>query len=75
LYPEVTLNYAGKLQPGLAIEAEVMKRYATELAVQFEVRDKGQIRFEHERIPNMATWEEMHTVFFTRNQRLLEYDL
>jgi hypothetical protein len=67
------LNYRGNLKPGQTIQADV-ERENVEVAVQFEVRDKRTIKFEHEIIPNMAMWQDIHAHFLAIDKRLLPYD-
>jgi hypothetical protein len=69
LFDEATLNHRGKLRPGLTIMAE-MTRQIVEVAGEFEIIRKREIKFIRERIPNMDTWAEIHTHFAEEDQRI-----
>jgi hypothetical protein len=72
LFPDANLNYRGKLKPGQTVQAEVVTVYA-KVAVCFSVKQKGQITFIHETIPNMVPWEEIHAHFAAIDRRIPPY--
>jgi hypothetical protein len=74
LYEQATFNYRGKLQRGLTIEAEVMRENVP-VTVRFQVRDKGRIRYEKAQVVNLWNWESVYNYSFTRDTRLLPYEL
>jgi hypothetical protein len=69
LSEEATLDFSGKLRPGITISAEAEKT-SVKLAVTFEVIRKGRITYIHEVIPNMATWGEIHAHFSSFDRRI-----
>jgi hypothetical protein len=72
LYENASLDYSGKLRPGITITAAII-RVVVKLTVRFEVIRKGRIMYIHECIPNMATWLEIHTHFSSFDKRIPPY--
>jgi hypothetical protein len=69
LFQEATLNYRGKHKPGQTFRAGIVRQNVG-VAVQFEVIQKGKIKFIHENSPNMVTWSEIHAHFAGIDQRI-----
>jgi hypothetical protein len=65
LFEEAQLNFRGKLEPGLTIRAEIVRKQV-QAAIEFEVIRKG-------KIPNMATWAEIHAHFAEEDERILPF--
>jgi hypothetical protein len=70
LFQFATFNYAGFLQPGLIIRAEVQREEVT-LGVTFEVKDNGWITFGNQTgVGNMTTRQELHASYAQHDPRI-----
>jgi hypothetical protein len=71
LFEEATLDYAVKLKPGCIIAASV-RRADVPLHIRFEIYGKATITYELT-IPNMATWQAIHSHFAGYDLRIPPY--
>jgi hypothetical protein len=71
LYEDASLDYVGKLKPGVVITASII-RADVKLAVTFEIFGKGSITYR-QTIPNMETWENIHAHYVSFDRRIPPY--
>jgi hypothetical protein len=69
LFQNATFNYAGLLQPGLIIQADVMREQVT-VSINFEVQDRGWIEYPRNTISNMLTKQEIYDHFRQDDARI-----
>jgi hypothetical protein len=72
LFENGVIACRGKLRPGQTIQVDV-QREEVEVAVRFELAQKGHITFTHERISNMSPRSEAPARFMRNDPRIPPY--
>jgi hypothetical protein len=71
LYEEASLDYVGKLKPGVTITASII-RADVPLAITFELYKKATITYR-QGVPNMETWANVHAHYASFDTRIPPY--